>query len=65
MKLGTAIGQKVIGFVRNDVKCQCLANTEVRAHIIHWIEHRVPNERARECNQGAEGVCCPIRGTSI
>jgi hypothetical protein len=32
MKLGTAIGQKVIGFVRSDVKCQYLANTEVDAH---------------------------------
>ena len=32
---------------------------------IHWTEHRVPNEGARERTQGAEGVVIPIRGTTI
>jgi hypothetical protein len=32
---------------------------------IHWTEHRVPNEGARERTQGAEGVCSPIGGTTI
>ena len=31
---------------------------------IYWIEHRTPNEGARERTQGAEVVCSPIRGTS-
>ena len=31
----------------------------------HWTEHRVPNGGARERTQGAEGVCSPIRGTTI
>jgi hypothetical protein len=26
---------------------------------IHWTEHRVPNEGARESTQGAEGVAVP------
>ena len=29
------------------------------------MEHRVPNEGARESTQGAEGVCRPIGGTTI
>jgi hypothetical protein len=29
------------------------------------MEHRVPNEGARESAQGAEGVCSPIGGTTI
>ena len=29
---------------------------------IHWLEHRVPNEGARESTQGVEGVCSPIGG---
>ena len=33
--------------------------------VIHWTEHRVPNEGGRESIQGAEGVCSPIGGTSI
>jgi hypothetical protein len=33
--------------------------------VIHWTEHRVPNERGRESTQGAEGVCIPIGGTRI
>jgi hypothetical protein len=33
--------------------------------IIHWTEHKVPNEGARESTQGAEGVWSPIGGTSI
>ena len=33
--------------------------------VIYWMEHRAPNERARESTQGAEGVCNPIRGTTI
>jgi hypothetical protein len=28
--------------------------------VIYWMEHRVPNERARLSTQGAEGVCNPI-----
>jgi hypothetical protein len=32
---------------------------------IHWTEHGVPNEGARERTQGAEGVCSPIGGSSI
>jgi hypothetical protein len=30
---------------------------------IHWTDHRVPNEGARESTQGAEGVCSPIGRT--
>ena len=33
--------------------------------IIHWTEHKVPNEGARESNQGVEGVWSPIGGTSM
>jgi hypothetical protein len=33
--------------------------------VIYWMEHRVPNEGARESTQGAEGVCNPIGGTTI
>ena len=33
--------------------------------VIHRMEHRVPNEGARESTQGAEGVCSPIGGTTI
>jgi hypothetical protein len=32
---------------------------------IHWTEHRIPNEGARERTQGAEGVYSPIGGTTI
>ena len=32
---------------------------------IHWMEHRVSNEAARESTQGVEGVCSPIGGTAI
>jgi hypothetical protein len=32
---------------------------------IHWTEHRVPNEGARESTQGAERVYSPIGGTTI
>jgi hypothetical protein len=32
---------------------------------IHWTEHRIPNEGARERTQGAEGVCSPIGGTTM
>jgi hypothetical protein len=44
--------------------CQCLTNTEVDAHS-HWMEHRVPQEGARERTLEAEGVCSPIKGTTI
>jgi hypothetical protein len=44
---------------------QSLTNTEVDAQANHWIEHRVPNEGAREKIQGAEGVCNPIGETTI
>ena len=33
--------------------------------VIHWIEHRFPNEGARESTQGDERVCSPIGGTTI
>jgi hypothetical protein len=33
--------------------------------VIYWMEHRIPNEGARESPQGAKGVCKPIGGTSI
>ena len=33
--------------------------------VIHWMEHRAPNERAREGTQGAKVVCNPIGGTTI
>jgi hypothetical protein len=32
---------------------------------IHWMEHRIPNEGARERTQGTEGVCSPVGGTTI
>jgi hypothetical protein len=32
--------------------------------VIYWMEHRVPNVRARESTQGVEGVCNPIGGTT-
>jgi hypothetical protein len=32
---------------------------------IHWTEHRVFNEGARERTQEAKGVCSPIGGTTI
>ena len=28
--------------------------------VFYWMEHRAPNEGARESNQGAKGVCNPI-----
>jgi hypothetical protein len=33
--------------------------------IIHWTEHRIPNEGARESAQKAEGVCSLLGGTAI
>jgi hypothetical protein len=33
--------------------------------VIHWTEHKVPNEGARESTQGAKRVWSPIGGTSI
>ena len=33
--------------------------------IIHWTEHRVPNEGVRESTQGVEGVFSPIGGKII
>jgi hypothetical protein len=33
--------------------------------VIYWMEHRVPNEVARESNQGAKGVCNPIGGSTM
>jgi hypothetical protein len=33
--------------------------------IVYWMEHKVPNEEARESTQGAEGVWSPIGRTSI
>ena len=33
--------------------------------VIYWMEHRAPNEGARESTQDAEGVCSPQGGTAI
>ena len=33
--------------------------------VMYWMEHRGPNEGARESTQGAKGVCNPIGGTTI
>ena len=33
--------------------------------VIYWMVHRAHNGGARECIQGAEGVCNPIGGTTI
>jgi hypothetical protein len=33
--------------------------------VIYWIEHRAPNEGARESTQGTERVYNPIGGTTI
>jgi hypothetical protein len=33
--------------------------------VIYWMEHRVPNEGARESTQRAKGVCNPIGGTTM
>jgi hypothetical protein len=32
---------------------------------IHWTEHRVPNEGARENTQGVKGECSLIGATAI
>jgi hypothetical protein len=32
---------------------------------IYWMEHRAPDEGARESTWGAKGVCKPIGGTTI
>jgi hypothetical protein len=32
--------------------------------VIYWMEHRALNEGARESTEGAEGVCCPMGGTT-
>jgi hypothetical protein len=33
--------------------------------VSYWMEHRAPNEGARESTQGAKGICNPIGGTTI
>jgi hypothetical protein len=33
--------------------------------VIYWMEHRAPNEGARESTQEAKAVCNPIGGTTI
>jgi hypothetical protein len=33
--------------------------------VSYWMDNRAPNGGARESNQGAEGVCNPIGGTTI
>ena len=45
-------------------QCQCLANTEVDAHIQLLDGTQVPNVGARESTHGAEGFCNPI-GPSV
>jgi hypothetical protein len=42
-----------------------LSRIEVSIHFCIWMEHRAPNEGARESTQGAKGVCNPIGGTTI
>ena len=32
---------------------------------IHWMEHKVPNEGARESTKEAKGICNPIGGTTL
>jgi len=36
--------------------CQCLKIQKWMLTVIHWTEHRVPNEGARERTHGAEGI---------
>jgi hypothetical protein len=33
--------------------------------VIYKMEHRAPNEEARESTEGAKGVCNPIGGTTM
>ena len=33
--------------------------------VIYWMEHRAPDEGARESTQGAKGFCNLIGGTTI
>jgi hypothetical protein len=33
--------------------------------VIYWMKHRAPNEGARECTQGAKGVCNPIERVEL
>jgi hypothetical protein len=33
--------------------------------VSYWMDHRVPNEEARESTQGAKGICNPVGGTTI
>jgi hypothetical protein len=33
--------------------------------VIYWMEHKTPNEGARESTQVAEGVYNPLGGTTI
>jgi hypothetical protein len=37
----------------------------IKLRTIHWTEHRVSNEEARESTQEVEGICSPIGGTTI
>ena len=36
--------------------CQCLAVQKWMLTVIHWTEHKVPSEEARESSQGDERV---------
>jgi hypothetical protein len=33
--------------------------------VSYWMDHRAPNGGARENNQGAEGICNPMGGTTL
>jgi hypothetical protein len=45
--------------------CILLFSLKPTLKIVIWMEHRAPNEGARESTQGAKGVCNPIGGTTI
>jgi hypothetical protein len=56
-------------FIKNYVMCYICVGLSTWVQwiltTIHWTEHSVPNIRAKNRTQGAEGVCNPIRGTKI
>jgi hypothetical protein len=55
---------EILGMLQRVYKC-CSSIQKWMLTVIYWMEHRAPNEGARESTQGAEGVCNPIEGTTI
>ena len=49
----------VISLVTKDVPNHCLPNTKVDATVIHWTEHKVLNEGAREIPRDMKGTEAP------